>query len=306
MATNKGFDAKRSDTFVYDPDDLIIVGLDTDDGAEHALWDQRSALPVDEGMVLSILAEGVIVPVIIAKYVGKDEASLGKAAVVDGRQRVRAAREAKARQVKAGATVTVRVEAKARRADDKRLALAGIITNEIRQDDGMLVKAEKASRLRAQGATIAEIAMAFGVSTKAIEQWFGLDEASAPVKKAVAAGIISPTAAAKIAKLDGRDAQEEALAEVVASGKTSTKDVKKAVAARKGKAKAREEGTDGVGIGRKIQKRLLEYAIGTPDEEKDPYWEGVRDALRVILGDKARTVAGKLKTGLRKCGVEEV
>jgi ParB family chromosome partitioning protein len=302
MATNKKAfaGAKRSDTFVFDPDDIIVVGHDTSDGPEHHLYDQRIKLPLDEGMVASILAEGVILPIIVTSYDGKDKAKHGRPAAVDGRQRILNAREAKKRQLKAGQTLTVRVEAKARRADEKRLLMASIITNELRADDDMLVKSEKAARLRDMGATVDEIATAFGVSTKAIEQWFALSEATGKVKQAVAQGQLAPTAAAKIAKLEGKEAQEEALAEVLAQGKPTARAAKAAVNKRNGKAKD----DDGAGVGKKVQKKLLDYATGTPDEDKDPYWEGARDVLRVILGDKAKAVAGKMKTALRKCGAD--
>ncbi len=297
----KAFDgAKRSDTFVFDPDEIIIVGLDTDDGPEHPLYDKRINLPLDEGMIATIMAEGVIVPVIVTAYDGKTKGKLGLPAAVDGRQRIINAREAKKRQLKGGQAVTVRVEAKVRRVDEKRLLMASIITNELRQDDDMLVKSEKAARLRDMGGTVEEIAGAFGVSTKAIEQWFALSEATPKVKHAVAHGQLAPTAAAKIAKLEGKEAQEEALAEVLAQAKPTARAAKAAVQKRSGK----DKDDDTIGIGKKIQKKLLAYATGTPDEDKDPYWDGARDVLRVILGDKAKAVAGKMKTALKKVGAD--
>lgn len=308
MATKKAFaGAKRSDTFVYDPDDIVVIGVDTDDGPEHPLYDERVNLPPDDGMIASIVGtEGrpgkVLVPILIVKYEGKNKALHGKPAVDDGRQRVLNGRRAKAliKEKKLAWHPGVRIEAKALRTDDLGAFLASVASNEIRTDDDMLVKSQKAQRLRDRGASVDEIALSFGVSTKAIEQWFALSQATGKVKHAVAQGQLAPTAAAKIAKLEGKEAQEEALAEVLAQGKPTARAAKAAVQKRNGKGKE----DDGVGVGKKIQKKLLEYATGTPDEDKDPYWEGARDVLRVILGDRAKAVAGKMRTALRKCGAE--
>lgn len=307
MATNKGFEGKRSDTFVFDPDDVVIVGIDTADGPEHPLYDPRIHLPIDDGLTASILGTEerpgkVLVPILIVKYEGVVKALHGKPAVVDGRQRIRSAREAKKILAKQDGARKIAVEAKAQRGDELALMLMATTTNELRRDNDMLAKADRAVFLRSRGATIEDVALAYGVTAKAIEQWYALaDGATAPVRKAVHQGQLSPTAAAKIAKLDGKEAQEEALTEVLSSGGRTTRDVKKAVAKKNGKS---EEGSDGVGVGKKVQKKLLDYAIGTPNDDADPYWDGVRDVLRVILGEKAKAVAGKMKTALKKCGVE--
>src|SRR5512136_2177542 len=43
---NKVYDVKTGDLFKFKPSELIIVGLDTEDGPEHPLYDDRIGLPV--------------------------------------------------------------------------------------------------------------------------------------------------------------------------------------------------------------------------------------------------------------------
>jgi ParB family chromosome partitioning protein len=81
---------RRLNAFAVDPDNLIIIGLDTDDGPEHPLYDERVKLPLDESTVLNIMAIGVKEPVLVRKTDGNPE-------VVDGRRRTMHAREANRR-----------------------------------------------------------------------------------------------------------------------------------------------------------------------------------------------------------------
>jgi hypothetical protein len=84
-------DAKRGNLFLVPPEDITIIGLDTEDGPEHPLFDERVLLPVDEALARNIAIHGVIEPVVIRKN-GDDVIE-----VIDGRQRVRSARLANER-----------------------------------------------------------------------------------------------------------------------------------------------------------------------------------------------------------------
>jgi ParB family chromosome partitioning protein len=82
---------KRKDTFLIDPTELVIIGLDTKDGPEHPLYDRRILKPVPEACVANVEMEGVIKTVDVVKVDGVP-------LVTDGRQRVRWAREANKRR----------------------------------------------------------------------------------------------------------------------------------------------------------------------------------------------------------------
>ena len=78
----------------YDPTHLIIVGLDIEEDGSP-LNDERATWDVDEPMVKNIMVYGIQQPVLVRR-------EAGKIYVVDGRQRVKAARTAASRQDGAG------------------------------------------------------------------------------------------------------------------------------------------------------------------------------------------------------------
>ena len=82
----------KTDLLLFDPDTLVIV---EDEGS--ALRDDRAKLPYDERLVLSMMVRGVLQPVIVRKNPETDRTE-----VVDGRQRVKACREANKRLKKEG------------------------------------------------------------------------------------------------------------------------------------------------------------------------------------------------------------
>jgi ParB family chromosome partitioning protein len=202
----------RGNTFRVWPEDLMIIGLDTDDGPEHPLWDERVHLPIDESLVLSIMAHGVLQVVKVAVYDGVP-------VVIDGRQRVRAARLANERLRASGEPlVSIRVEGEnGKRISDERLQTAMVALNEIRRADDVLVKAAKAERMRARGLSVSQIALAFGVTGQCIRDWQRLAGLAPAVRKAVQEGRVSAHAAAALADLPHEE-QVAKIEEVIASG----------------------------------------------------------------------------------------
>lgn len=193
-----------------DPADLVIVGLDTKDDETHELFDERINTPVDDNLVKNIMVYGVLQPIIV-----REEA--GKKMVVDGRQRVRAAREALRKQSDSG-SVKVRVPYTThgtQGADAVRLTGVMVSANEQRKSDEILTRAAKASRMLALGASLDEVAIAFGRSTVTIRQWTKLLEASPLLLAAVRHELIAVSAAHEVAKYD-KDKQPEVLRQLQA------------------------------------------------------------------------------------------
>jgi ParB/RepB/Spo0J family partition protein len=186
-------DAVRGSHFKLRPDQCTIVGLDTDDGAEHPLWDKRIRLPIDPGMVASIKARGVVQPIRVA-------VEDGVYYVVAGRQRVRHARIA----VEQGTEVLIPAIAE-KMGDVERHAEIATMENAIRRDDSVLEKASEAQRALDREVPIAQVAVRFGVTVATIQNWTSLLGLAAPVKKAIEAGVVAPTAAAKWASLPKAD-----------------------------------------------------------------------------------------------------
>lgn len=221
-------DQGRRSYFMFDPDELIVVGLDTNDGPEHPLWDERIKLPLDEGLVRNIQTYGVIEPILFVR-------DGDKTYVVDGRRRVLHAREAAKRQAQAGEEL-VKVPGIPKRGEDTYLFGISRSANACRVNDGPLTNARNAQRMLDMGSSEKEIAVAFGVKEQTVKDWLSLLGLAPKVKTAVAKGVLSPSAAATLAKLS-KEEQEGHLEELLATGAKPTVDnVINKVRTSKGKA----------------------------------------------------------------------
>jgi ParB-like chromosome segregation protein Spo0J len=211
---------KRNRAYLVAPEALTIVGLDTDHGAEHWAFDPRATQELDEAFVKNIAVLGVLKPVLLARD-GDD------LIVVDGRQRIRAARKVNEMRAAAGNDL-LRVRALMQHGSESALMGVAISTNEIRKDDSMLAKAEKLSRFMALGNTEDDAALHFGVSITAIRNWLKLTDLNDDVVEAVKSGKLSASAASHLASFP-RDEQTEQLndllSESLVSGRKPTTEV---------------------------------------------------------------------------------
>ena len=229
----QAFQAPRLNGFRLDPDEIVIVGGDgpndvgkSEGGDSHHLYDERVELPLREEFIVNVMTLGVKKNVIVEK-IGE------RAYVVDGRQRVRAAREANKRLAKLGEPL-LRVPVVLQTGEEALVMTIGISTNEFNHDDSPLIKARKAQRLRDRGLSDEEIAMAFGVSTKAISNWEKMLSLAPPVKKAVEKGVVSASAAAQLHDLPAAEQKvqlDKLMEEAKATGKAPT--IKNTKAAKK-------------------------------------------------------------------------
>jgi len=176
---------------MLNPEDIIIIGLDTKDGEEHPLHDERVDLELDEGLVCNVMLIGVRQAITV-----REEA--GKCYVIDGRQRVRAAREAN-RRLKAEGEPEMKVKATTECDDDKGVMGVSVALNEHRQNDPVMVKVRKAARLLKFNLTVEEIAVQMNKSTTTIRNYLALAEADPAVHKAIKEGKLTPTGGIEIA-----------------------------------------------------------------------------------------------------------
>jgi hypothetical protein len=159
---------------------------------------------------------------------------------------------------------------------EEYLTHVSIALNEIRVQDGILVKAAKSARMIARGHTESDVAISFGVSTASIRAWQKLEELPAPVKKAVAEGVLSANAASKLHGLP----REEVLAKLEELKSEHAQTGKKATARKVDKSTPSRPTKKLLGVTlKKAQKACVKYA-------SDEYYAGVRDALNFALGDK--------------------
>jgi len=220
----QALDGKRLNAFAMRATDLRIIGLDTKDGPEHPLYDERINLPIDEAMVRNIQAFGVLEPVLVRK----DGSFVD---VVDGRQRVRHARLASERNVAAGLPEILVPAQSPMKATDATAVGVMVSANTFRRDDDPLTRAKKASRMLALGATEAEIATSFGITKGAVRNLLSLLDLAPKVQKAVEAEKVPFTAAIQLADLP-REEQVAKLDEMIAAGAVSVSEAKRQRQAR--------------------------------------------------------------------------
>ena len=187
--SKSAIDAPRINTFLVKPEDLTLI---TDKA--HTLYDSRIELPINDGLVRSIVATGFHSTIEAFKD-GE------KIVVIDGRQRVRAAIKAnEIRREKGQEPVSVRVQLK--KATEAELFAVQLLLNENRQEDSDLTRAKNLSRMIAFGVTEESAGAAIGLSPARTKQILALLDLSSPVQKAVEAGKISTTAAVQLVKLE--------------------------------------------------------------------------------------------------------
>lgn len=281
----------RLNGFKFDPDAVVIVGGDgpndvdkkDEDGVLHHLYDERVEMPLSDEFVQNIMTLGVKKNVIVEKIAGMPY-------VVDGRQRVRAAREANKRLKKLGEP-TLLVPCVLQAGEDTLIMTIGISTNEFNHDDPPLTKARKAQRLRDRGLTDDEIALAFGVSTKAISNWEKMLSLSAPVKKAIEKGKVSASAAAQLHDLPA-PAQKEQLDKLIETAKATGK--APTIKSTKSAAKSAKGQNANVAPSKKILRAIVE----TPEHKEtlsEDFLAGVAFAIGLRDAKSVNGLSGVVK-----------
>lgn len=219
----------RTSMIWFDPDDLVIIGLDTKDGEEHTLYDPRINDPITDQQIANIRTYGVIQPITVQR-------DGDRFIVVDGRGRVRRARAAADLQRKAGEEV-LKVPCVVKRGSDVMMLGVSRAANSCRTDDNPLRNARWANKMAEAGMSQTEVAIGFGVSQSTVSMWISLVELSSRVQTAVERGQVSATAAARLSKLS-RSEQDAQLGKLLVDGggKATVERVNNAARASRGEA----------------------------------------------------------------------
>lgn len=203
----------RGQTFKFDPLVLVIV-----DDPAHPLYDERVHIdrttPEWRAFKASIASRGVINAISVkkgAEHPKKPGTYLIE--VVDGRQRVMAAREVN-KERKAEGLEPILVEAVMRRGDEADLCGLMIASNEQRVQDSPITKAKKAKRALDFGASEIQVCNDFGWSKAQFKQHMDLLGLSKPVREVIDSGKAPISAASELAKLEPA-AQKEAVEKIV-------------------------------------------------------------------------------------------
>lgn len=268
-------DAPRKDLFMVNPEDLVLIT-----NPKHPLFDKRVKLPIDEAKVENVAEFGVHTPVDVVKEIVAADClpAEGCAAgeevlvVVKGRQRVKWARAANL-LLKAAGKELLRVPVQVKKLE---VGVAfGIMMgeNSCREEEGMLAKADKAARYIELGHTEEEAARAAGVTPQAVKQWLACIKLTTKIRKAIEAGAIAPSAAAKLAELPS-DEQDLAYDELAKEGgKITGKKAKAKAGGKKGKK------AEGGAPGKKRLKKVVGYL------ESNKVGEQIMYVLAWAMGD---------------------
>ncbi|EPE9327516.1 ParB/RepB/Spo0J family partition protein [Klebsiella aerogenes] len=192
----------KSNVLFFEPESLHLVTDKT-----HPLYDERIHLPINEPMVLNIMAQGVLEPIIVWK-----DPETGRSCVVDGRQRVRHTLEANKRLSNEGKEPLL-VPAVTKRGSAIRMAQAMVSANEIRQADTPLGRAKKMADALERGHDEQDLSLMFGCSVQTVRATLSLLDATQAVKDAVESGTVTVTQARQLASLEP-EAQREKVKEI--------------------------------------------------------------------------------------------
>jgi ParB family chromosome partitioning protein len=187
-------DTTKGNIFFIAADDSRLVVITN---KSHKLYDDRIDLPLNEAMIKSIEnpTVGILEPIIVRKVNDSYE-------VIDGRQRVRCAREAQRRNP----ALKIRIPFIIRTSKDSEAAAFATITNVQRTEDNPVLKGKNASRLLEMGHSKDDIVSIFGVQWSTIDGWIKISDAPAVVQEALESGQISTTQAVKVSR--NRDIDE--------------------------------------------------------------------------------------------------
>lgn len=195
----------KGNVLSMDPDKLTLV---TD--PKHPLYDRRVHQAPNPKTVRNYRAQGVLEPVLFYK-----DPETGENLVIDGRRRVINARELNRQLVEAGEEpITIpAIPKRVMRDSDKSFVGMMVSTNEIREEDSPINRAEKMARMLDVGHTEDAIAVAFGVEVPTVRSALKLLDCCMAVRDAVEAEQITVSHALKLAKLspDEQRAKVQAL-----------------------------------------------------------------------------------------------
>lgn len=226
------------------PHALTIVGVDTDDGPEHPLWQPGLTSDADEELAESLGLHGQMQPIVIRKNGPRIE-------VVAGRERVKACRLWN--DANTGSKILLQWRLAPRGIDDDQLIRLVIVENEHRRAKPLLWKAKMAARLVDQrNRPVAEVAALFQVSSETIREWLRtLASASPKLVEAAENGEVSAADVRKIADMTHAD-QDVAL-ELVREQQAAQEQV--VILADKPPRKAAARGPAGPARGKKRPRR---------------------------------------------------
>lgn len=230
MGANKRADAApRQEVKMYDPNEVVIIGIDTVDGHTHWGFDEESnRTSLIEADVQFTYENGIIQNVL-----GRRDGD--KVVIVAGRGRTRQLREANKRRVADGLPPWF-LPVKIVQGDARRMLVLKHGENSHRREQSPLARAQQAYEL-AQQFPEEQAATIMGLGLKQFREILKLLDLGDAARKAVMDGTLRPTAAIQLAALSENEqaAQLSSILASTAGEKPTLRDVKAKVRAATGK-----------------------------------------------------------------------
>ena len=223
-----GAGVRGGEMFKFRSDEYVLVGFDTVDGPEHHLFQRRVKNPPKDSLVRSIVKYGVIKPVEFEREPPSAAFPKGRILVVDGRNRIKAARRAlvilREQVEQAGgdpSKVELFIKGIPRKGSEADLASLMHVSNSHHQEYRPSDEAEAVQRLLAYQLDRETICVTLGLTKAQLkdrEAFLGL---SLALQNAVDDGKMSISAAVKMSGMSKADQTKE-LAEYEARGERPT------------------------------------------------------------------------------------
>jgi len=275
----------RKSLFLGNPDDVTLVGKDTQDGPEHPLYDPRVLEKPDPLMVANIKRVGVKKAVLVRRV---DE----EIQIVDGRRRIINAREANIELHDEGKE-EIRVPMMLEKGKDEDLFETMVLANCFTKQPSPIENARLLERYLAfEGKSDADAAEIFGVTTRTIANWKDMLKLDPQVQQAVHQQWLSATAATKLVSLEPQQ-QQAALKELEATKKAG----KRVTVTQAAKQANRASDTQNAPPKRVVRKLL---ALDPDDLWNAGLEEEFLKGVRWVLGDLPSEKVKGMKKLLRK------
>jgi len=195
--TRQAIDAPRRSIFLEDPENIVIIGLDTKDGPSHPRYDVRAHETFKENIVIGMMKHGVKKPISVIKVNGRLE-------VVDGRQRVINAREAN-RRLKAAGEPPLRVPVlPPEQGTDAKMAALMAMLNTHNVEMSPLALGQMAQGLYDRGYADEEVAVYCNVSVQTVKNYVSLLGLKPEIQQMMITGKLPATKGYELARKDDK------------------------------------------------------------------------------------------------------
>ena len=238
-----GSGIRAGDQFKFDPDEVVLIGKDTDDGPEHPQYDRKVCAEASPVLVESMRLFGQFVPITFYREAGKVICSKGRGRVKAARvilSDLRREAEKAGKDPKEVEFYVIGIPGKPM--DEATQVATKHAENLNRRIYDASDEADAVQEMLAHHASRRSMCAVLGISPSQLDERIALLKLSGPVRKAVDDGRLSASGGVELSKLSRAD-QIRKLKELTEGGtKPSVRQIKNKVRESQGKHPNRDSG----------------------------------------------------------------